>query len=941
MKNKLCSITLKIKELFSRNKKYIPYLLLPPLAVFVIFSVFYIRHGIYPFGETSIAWMDLKQQGIPLLMNLRDVLCGDGSIVYSFNNASGMNFWGVFLFFLSNPFSLLCVFFKKSDIYQLVSLIMVLKLCTAAFTATLFFIKSNKKLSHGFASVLGLAYALCAYGLMYYQNLMWLDLMYIYPLLALGIERVTEGKGYGFYSAMLSLCVFYNFYLSYMIVLAVLIIIGLYLLISSHDKIYKKKRALDFFKGSAIAAMISSFSWIPAFIQYGNSGRGKNIIQNLKESTWGTSINTLFLIFFSTTIIFVGLYSLYKADRKRIAVFTACVLFMIPIFIEPINKMWHTGSYMAFTGRYAFISLFTCLELAALALEDREEDQKVFGKLSSRIPSYATPIIIVVGCVLIAVLAKFVALDMSVDNREALKKFTTTLYGNKKQLWVTIKVAIPFAITYIIFTAFYKFKAISKKVFTALLAGFVISESIFSINAYVITATKTDDLYKDYEEFLDLENRISDEDFYRIKTEFKYHDTNLLGALGYNSIGHYTSLTNLNYMNTAKALGYSSSWMELSTCGGTELSNAILGVRYNVIKGNVPNSVYTNGTYSIVKTFGSLGLGVKYSGENDIFTHLDSDRPDFQEKIFSSLFGTDEKLFERYTPTFVKNCIIDDTKYPIIIKGLDEIEYVIDAEEVINGYGEIEYVIDVKEEQTLYFDAFGEYTNNLRQAINNGFKVFVNDKQVSTHADGKEVNHPDGLNTGFLNLGTYCNETVKIRLITRIPEMSLLSYGVYGLKRDVLKKELVDAESGFLNAEGNKVWGKVNGKKGEHLFIAVPYDDGFTITLNGKEIKGEKVFGDFYSIPLVDGENNIEMKYTPKGLVVGISGCIFGLLLAIYLRYRTIKKRKAHSTENEGDSNLPKKSKKREKASYGAFIVLFSIVILVIYIAPVFINLFG
>jgi hypothetical protein len=46
----------------------------------------------------------------------------------------------------------------------------------------------------------------------------------------------------------------------------------------------------------------------------------------------------------------------------------------------------------------------------------------------------------------------------------------TTLWGNKKQLWVTIKVAIPFALTYIIFTAFYKFKAISKKVFTALLA---------------------------------------------------------------------------------------------------------------------------------------------------------------------------------------------------------------------------------------------------------------------------------------------------------------------------------------------------------------------------------------------------------------------------------------------------------------------------------------
>jgi hypothetical protein len=44
--------------------------------------------------------------------------------------------------------------------------------------------------------------------------------------------------------------------------------------------------------------------------------------------------------------------------------------------------------------------------------------------------------------------------------------------------------------------------------------------------------------------------------YYRTKTEKKYIHVNMVGGLGYNSLAHYTSLTNEEYMFAMKKLGY-------------------------------------------------------------------------------------------------------------------------------------------------------------------------------------------------------------------------------------------------------------------------------------------------------------------------------------------------------------------------------------------------
>ena len=112
---------------------------LAPLAVLGVLCVLYVINGLFPFGENTISWGDMNQQVVPLLLELRNILHGEGSLFYTMQTAGGMNFYGVFLFFLSSPFSFLVYFVKTGDMKWFMNLLLILKLMTCAVTAAVFF----------------------------------------------------------------------------------------------------------------------------------------------------------------------------------------------------------------------------------------------------------------------------------------------------------------------------------------------------------------------------------------------------------------------------------------------------------------------------------------------------------------------------------------------------------------------------------------------------------------------------------------------------------------------------------------------------------------------------------------------------------------------------------------------------------------------------------
>lgn len=109
--------------------------------------------------------------------------------------------------------------------------------------------------------------------------------------------------------------------------------------------------------------------------------------------------------------------------------------------------------------------------------------------------------------------------------------------------------------------------------------------------------------------------------------------------MGYNSLSHYTSLTSRDYMYMMKQLGYSSYWMEVGSYGGTELTDALLSVKYLIEKNTgSADAVYSNDTYEIVPTEYYLPLGIvtdaDLSGSEELSTGT---RSNVQKKLFEQL----------------------------------------------------------------------------------------------------------------------------------------------------------------------------------------------------------------------------------------------------------------------------------------------------------------
>ena len=82
--------------------------------------IYFMFNGYYPFGGRSVAWCDMEQQYVPLLLELKKggILSGGGG---------GMSFWGVFFFFVSSPLSLLVFLTKAKNVIYLVNILTAIK----------------------------------------------------------------------------------------------------------------------------------------------------------------------------------------------------------------------------------------------------------------------------------------------------------------------------------------------------------------------------------------------------------------------------------------------------------------------------------------------------------------------------------------------------------------------------------------------------------------------------------------------------------------------------------------------------------------------------------------------------------------------------------------------------------------------------------------------
>ena len=63
------------------------------------------------------------------------------------------------------------------------------------------------------------------------------------------------------------------------------------------------------------------------------------------------------------------------------------------------------------------------------------------------------------------------------------------------------------------------------------------------------------------------------------------------------------------------------------------------------------------------------------------------------------------------------------------------------------------------------------------------------------------------------------------------------------------------------------------------IFISIPYDDGWTIKVDGVNVDKEKIFDCFLGCNIDKGLHNIELSYMPKGLILGAILSFIGIFV--------------------------------------------------------------
>lgn len=184
-----------------------------PVAIMILI---FVQRQIFPFGDNSFLRTDMYHQYAPFFSEFQYKLKHGQSLLYSWDIGMGVNFSALYAYYLASPLNWLIVLCPKSLVIEFMTYMIVVKIGLSGLAMTYYLQKHSKKEGMGTA-FFGIGYALSGYMAAYSWNIMWLDCIILLPLIALGLERLVNKKKGLMYAICLGLSITSNYYISIMI----------------------------------------------------------------------------------------------------------------------------------------------------------------------------------------------------------------------------------------------------------------------------------------------------------------------------------------------------------------------------------------------------------------------------------------------------------------------------------------------------------------------------------------------------------------------------------------------------------------------------------------------------------------------------------------------------------------------------------------------------
>ena len=824
-----------MKKIF--NKKTLIYFLAFTVPILIIWGYVGVREIISggTFFKRGQAFLvaDMISQYNQLYNYFHNVLAGNDSILYTFYNSLGSNMASTIGYYLSSPFNVLYGAVNKADIPIMTSIIYSLKIALCSLFMNIY-------ISHKFGNkytnlIFSLSYAFMGFTTVYHFNSMWLDVIYMTPLVIMGIYKLIGGKSLQ-YIITLSLSIIFNFYIAYMLCIFCVIyfIYELFIRYSIKDFKSYKKIILRFIISSLLAGGLSAFFLVPIIFglkemlryhvnhyQLNFSFKGRlNFLTssvlpkfyvgaNMANSILGRIRPVVYVNLFC--LMLSVFYFLNKKIKRKEKVLSLIIIsfFMLSFLLPHLQLFWQLSFPNGYIDRYSFLFCFFIILLASKCFYNNDNIKIKWFIMFS------------IGYTLFAI---YTLLDKKV-----------LFYINKNGIIFSMIIMILYLIIY-----YLSAKKQKSKIIACILLLIVFVELVFNFS--ITFVTQASNLKQYYDQSYRFINKYGNED-HRVELHnytnsqldpfiFNYHSS--MSALSTNdgkvhTFFHYNgggqAYTYLNYdaLSTPILPSIFGSKYIFST-QKTDVTS------YKKIDSFVTKSLFTGNKKTNIKIYenvDALNIGFVINKYFD----------DKYKKLRGTGFDNINDFFKAMTG------IDKDVMVQINREKLDDLEY--------------KYHID-RDDKYLYFSA------NYDETVNASYytQLYINNKFLVSL---------DSFNIGMYK---FKNEYFNQDIIFSLDDDYRINYfNLYYFDEDVFKegiKKLKNHQLENVILNKNMLTGEIDLDEDSLLFLSVPYDKGWNVYIDGKKTDYKSIADTFMGIEVPKGKHKITMKFYPRGILLGI-----------------------------------------------------------------------
>lgn len=871
------------------NKPLIATCLFSMLTTAFVVLLSFIVLGFAPFGDQAFLYKDGQQQMIDLYCWYKDALAGKSSIDYTFTKYLGGSNFAVFSYYLASPFSLLIVFFRKEQASLFMNILFLLKTSTAALSAAYYlFRRFSPKATPKYALtiILAVSYALSQYMISQSSNMMWLDGVYMLPLILAGVEKIVSEKKSSLFivSAALALC--FNWYTG----IINLMFAGFWLLfesvrtaIAANSKSGLKKflfSLMRFALASVCSMLISAVVLLPTLSMlsgrsYGKSGIGMlfdfsfigfipDVISNY---AFGVISVKGSVSLFAGTFILIGIVLLFtsaaKALKEKILYGVFLVIVILMFYWQPLVSLFSMlRTVDTFWYRYSYVGIFALIYLAAVFY---------LGSEVKKINLWIPPVVAVVFSVIVFLMSDpgtyttaEVLLTSELSDILGIDPDYNTIPVIAKIIFPII-ISLIFSLT----VSLSNKKNANLRAATALLSVIVITELTYGQmvlgKIYSTDDTPFIEAYTSNE--LALLQNIDDPSFYRV-VQTTYHSSHHTlaasysepMAYGFNSVSAFVSAPDENSIAFLDRAGYKSYYDTIPVTISENLAlDSLLSVRYVMLASGDEN------TEGLDKICGTEGFKDLYSNPYAVpaafvisktggYESQSTVPAGYLNDMYRHLSGIEKDIF---TPILPDSASADQNTYHYSLTVDNDSAYILYAN----------FVTNTDTGAKLYING-EEYTSYSMEMAPSMVRI----KTINGKAEAELVFNEDQSGTAVTDAQFY------------VLDLEALEEATNAIK--------AKAASQISISDGHCVFEIDNADEGESLFTSIPYNAGWTVTRNGQKTGFDLTGDTFITVPLEKGSNVIEMTYKVPHKSSGILATAAGLVMLAGIAFVENKKKK-------------------------------------------------